>query len=153
MDIRTLTSGLAVSPQITPEDIPAIRAAGFRTIFCNRPDGEDADQPAFADIAAAAREAGLVADYIPVVSGSLSDADVSAFGAALRTAEGPVFAYCRSGTRVAMLWALHEAGTRPLREILSTAAAVGYDLTSLTPRIAAAADRPPSQKAAPTPDA
>ena len=56
MELKRLTDTLSVSPQITVSDLPAIRAAGFRVIICNRPDGEGADQPTFAEIEAAAFE-------------------------------------------------------------------------------------------------
>ena len=40
MDIRALTPTYAVSPQIDPEDLPAIKAAGYTVVIDNRPDGE-----------------------------------------------------------------------------------------------------------------
>jgi sulfide:quinone oxidoreductase len=64
MIIKAINAGLSVSPQVLPEDISAIAAAGFRSVMCNRPDGEGADQPAFAEIEAAARAAGLEAAYL-----------------------------------------------------------------------------------------
>ena len=45
MQLNKVTDALSVSPQITAEDVAAIRDAGFRAIICNRPDGEGADQP------------------------------------------------------------------------------------------------------------
>lgn len=103
MDIRTLNDGLSVCPQIAASDMPAIAAAGFRTVICNRPDGEGEDQPAQKEIAAAAKAAGIAFRYIPVVSGAMTTEDVVAFGAALRAAPAPVLAYCRSGSRSAAL--------------------------------------------------
>ncbi|RAG29806.1 class V aminotransferase, partial [Burkholderia multivorans] len=64
-----------------PADLRAIRDAGYRAVICNRPDGEDADQPAFEEIAAAARELGLDARYLPVRRDEIGDADVEAFAA------------------------------------------------------------------------
>ena len=64
MIIKAINAGLSVSPQVLPEDISAIAAAGFRSVMCNRPDGEAADQPAFAEIEAAAHAAGLEAAYL-----------------------------------------------------------------------------------------
>jgi uncharacterized protein (TIGR01244 family) len=104
--IKAINAGLSVSPQILPDDVAAIAAAGFRSVVCNRPDGEGADQPAFAAIEAAARAAGLQAAYLPVVSGQVKDADVEAVATLFATLPKPVFAYCRSGTRSATLWSL-----------------------------------------------
>jgi sulfide:quinone oxidoreductase len=106
MTIKAINAGLSVSPQILPDDVAAIAAAGFRSVVCNRPDGEGADQPAFAAIEAAARAAGLQAAYLPVVSGQVKDADVETVATLFATLPKPVFAYCRSGTRSATLWSL-----------------------------------------------
>ena len=59
MDIRKINRGLSVSPQIAPADMAELKMAGFRSIICNRPDGEGNDQPTFSEIEAAARSAGL----------------------------------------------------------------------------------------------
>lgn len=108
-DPKTITPGFAVSAQIDAADIPAIAGRGFRSVICNRPDGEDAGQPAFAEIAAAARAAGIDARHVPIRGGVASAADLAAFDAALRDLPHPVLAYCRSGTRSANLWSLHAA--------------------------------------------
>ncbi|RQS68681.1 TIGR01244 family phosphatase [Burkholderia sp. Bp8963] len=100
----TASNGFAASRQIMPEDLRAIRNAGYRSVICNRPDGESADQPAFAEIAAAARELGLDAQYLPVESGHIGDAEVDAFAAMVDALPKPVLAYCRSGNRSGMLW-------------------------------------------------
>jgi sulfide:quinone oxidoreductase len=109
MELKTLAPGVAVGPQVAAGDIAALAAAGIRAILCNRPDGEAPDQPGFAEIAAAAEAAGLEARYLPVQSGMVTDENVSDFGKALETLPKPLFAYCRSGTRSATLWALLQA--------------------------------------------
>ena len=136
MDAKTLTEGLSVAPQITAADVAAARAAGFRAILCNRPDGEAADQPGFDEIEAAARAQGMEARYQPIVSGMVRDEDADAFAAALRDLPGPVLAYCRTGTRSATLWSLSAAKTRPLPEILAATKAAGYDMNGVARRIA-----------------
>ncbi|MBU9578756.1 TIGR01244 family phosphatase [Ralstonia mannitolilytica] len=100
----TASSGLAASRQIVPADLKAIRDAGFRSVICNRPDGEGDDQPAFAEIAAAARELGLEARYLPVEPNRIGDAEVDAFGALVDALPKPILAYCRSGNRASALW-------------------------------------------------
>jgi sulfide:quinone oxidoreductase len=136
MDIRKLTAELAVSQQITAQDLPAIAQAGFRAVVCNRPDGEGADQANFSAIEAAAREQGIAAHYLPVEAGKVGDADAARFGELMRAIPKPVLAYCRSGMRAATLWALSEAGCRTLPDILGTGKAAGHDLSGLTRRIA-----------------
>jgi len=136
MEVKQLTDGLSVSAQICAGDVPAIRALGFRSIVCNRPDGEGSDQPTHEEIEAAARVAGLETRYLPVASGMVQDADAAAFATALRDLPGPVLAYCRSGMRSATLWSLSEAGRMPLARILAATKAAGYDMNGVARRIA-----------------
>ena len=106
MKITPLTPEFSVSPQIRPEDVAGIAAAGYRAILCNRPDGEDAGQPPYAAVEAAARAAGLEVLHVPVVSGAITRGDVEGFRAAVADLPAPVLAYCRSGTRCAHLWGM-----------------------------------------------
>jgi len=108
---------------------------GFQTIIANRPDGEAADQPTFAAIEAAAKEAGLNVRYIPIVPGQMTAADIEAFDTALTEMEGPVLAYCRTGTRSATLWSLSQSGKRPAAEILAATEAAGYDMSGIAGRL------------------
>lgn len=105
MDIRQVTDDYAVSGQILPADVAAIKAAGYRSIVCNRPDGEQPGQPTAAEVGAAANEAGLGFRHVPVVSGAMTQDDVSAMAEALDELDGPVFAYCRSGARSTNIYA------------------------------------------------
>lgn len=113
MQSKTISADYTVAGQISPEDVPAIAAEGFRTIVCNRPDGEAPDQPPFAEIEAAAKSAGLEFRYLPVVSGQITAEDVDAFRTAINQAPQPVFAYCRSGTRSQNLWLLARQPASP----------------------------------------
>jgi sulfide:quinone oxidoreductase len=145
VDTRTISPAISVAPQITADDIAALREGGFRSIICNRPDGEGPDQPTFHEIEAAARAAGMEARHIPVSGGIVTDADTAAFAAALREMPGPVLAYCRTGTRSATLWSLAQAGTLPLPEILGATAAAGYDMAGVVRRIANGGKTPAAQ--------
>jgi sulfide:quinone oxidoreductase len=138
MDIKKLMPGLAVSQQIAASDLQAIKAAGFRAIVCNRPDGEGSDQPNFSEIEAAAREQGIEAHYLPVESGKVGkvgDAEAALFGELMQALPKPVLAYCRTGMRAATLWALSEASSRTLPDIIAAGNAAGYDLSALARRI------------------
>lgn len=106
MPIQSLSPNFAVSPQIAVEDLPAIAAAGFKSVICNRPDGEDPGQPSFATVAQAAAKAGLQARHLPVVSGQFGQAEVAATAQLLKELPQPVLAYCRSGARSTNLWQL-----------------------------------------------
>jgi sulfide:quinone oxidoreductase len=89
-----------------------------------------------AEIEAAAKAHGLDWVYLPVASGNITDEDVERFAPMIRGAEKPVLAFCRSGTRCTILWALSSAPTLPAPEIIQRARGAGYDLSGLEPRIA-----------------
>lgn len=137
MDIRKLTPTLSVCPQISADDIAEIARLGYKTVICNRPEGESEDQPAMDAISAACQQAGLTWHYQPVISGQVTDADADQFGQLLSEAQQPVFAYCRTGTRCTCLWALSQAANTPVDTLVETAKAAGYDLNGLRPRLEA----------------
>lgn len=136
ISIHRLTDRLAVAPQPAKDDFQRIAAAGFRTVINNRPDGEEQGQLGHEDAAEAARQAGLAYHYLPVNSGEITAEDLAAFARLLNESKGSVLAYCRSGMRSTMLWALTQTRRAP-DEVLETAREAGYDLSSLRPRLEA----------------
>ena len=135
MDIRPLSTEIAVAPQIQPADVAELAAAGYRSVICNRPDGEGADQALFQEIERACAAAGLEARYLPAESGKVSDAQGEQFGQLLDALPRPVLAYCRTGTRSATMWALSQARRQPLAQILESTARAGYDLKGVVRRV------------------
>jgi sulfide:quinone oxidoreductase len=135
VQIHPLAGQLSVAAQIGVADIATLAARGFRSIINNRPDGEVDGQPASASLEVAARQAGLAYRHIPVVSGQLADAQVQTFADALVALPAPVLAFCRTGTRSTMLWALQADG--PADAILRIAREAGYDLSALHSRLSA----------------
>lgn len=131
MDIRKINDQISVSGQIAPEDVDTIKQAGFTTIINNRPDGEAPDQPGGDAISAAAQAAGLTYVEIPMGREGVTPEMIAATRAALEDSAGPVFAYCRSGTRSTTLWALSQAGKTEADTIISAAGQAGYDLSHL----------------------
>lgn len=127
---RKISESVFASPQIGTAEVLQAAAQGIRLIVNNRPEGESEDQTPGAEIEAAARAAGLGYVAIPVTHAGFSEAQVTAMAMALAQAGGPVLAYCRSGTRSTLLWALAEAsrGTNPAA-IAAQAAQAGYDIT------------------------
>ena len=112
--------------QLAVDDIDEAAASGIRLIVNNRPDGEEPGQPLSAELEAAARAAGLDYRHIPV-AGGFPPERVEAMARALE--QGPVLAFCRSGTRSTFLWALARAVRgAPAEESVAAAAAAGYDL-------------------------
>jgi uncharacterized protein (TIGR01244 family) len=129
MIMQRLDATVLVAGQIRPSDLAEAAASGIRTIVNNRPDGEEPGQPLAAEIEAAAQAAGLAYRHIPV-AGGFSDAQVEAMAEAL--GEGPVLAFCRSGTRSTWLWALARARLGDdAEELAARAASAGYDLSPI----------------------
>jgi uncharacterized protein (TIGR01244 family) len=137
MDVRKLTDSISVSPQVAIEDIKSIADAGFKTVICNRPNGESEDQPDLALIEAECQKLGLTYVSQPVISGNISDQDVEAFDQFLASAQTPIFAFCRTGTRCTMLWGMAEGSRQEAQAIIDTAANAGYDLNGIRARIEA----------------
>lgn len=137
MEPRQITEDFSVTPQITPEDVPAIAAAGFRSIMCNRPDDEEPGQPHEAAVAEAARAAGLKMCSVPFTAASMTEADVAAFRAALDEMPKPMLAYCRTGTRCTMMWSLVTYDALGPETILRATSAAGYDMSGLVAQLRA----------------
>lgn len=126
---RQIVDGVFASPQIGLAEVAAAKDLGIALIINNRPEDESPDQVPGAEIAAAAAAAGIAYRAIPVTHAGFSEPQVEAMAAALAEATGPVLAYCRSGTRSTLLWALARAahGADP-DELSAAAAQAGYDL-------------------------
>ena len=127
---RQLDDHVLVSGQIAPEDVARLRAEGVTMIVNNRPDGEDPGQPLGAQIEAAAKAAGIAYRYVPIRRG-MGPSDVEAMQEAIRECgDGKLLAYCRSGNRSALAWAVARAEEGvPLEELERCAAAAGIDLS------------------------
>ena len=126
--IIPLDQHFAVAPQITAADVTDIARAGYKGIINNRPEGEEPDQPEGDAIRRVAETLGLRYAEIPVTHAGFAHPQLDAMTSAM--ADGPVLAFCRSGTRSCMLWALAsaKAGAEPA-ELFKKAAAAGYDLS------------------------
>lgn len=135
MAMIELTPGYSVSPQIALEDVQAAADAGITLVICNRPDAEVPPELSHRSMEEAARAAGMAFVYIPVTNESLTLEQVTQQAELLAEADGPVLAYCRSGTRCSIVWAMGKAGEMPVDEILATTAKAGYQLEGIRPTL------------------
>lgn len=141
-DFRTLSESVLASPQLTLSDIETAHSLGVTTIVNNRPEGEAADQTSGAAIEFAARTAGMDYVAIPISPGNFGEAEVRAMVDTLDRANGKILAYCRTGTRSTLLWALARAAQgESLDSIAAAAAAAGYDVSPVLPAMAEWAGR------------
>lgn len=139
MKINQITPTYAVSPQILPDDCQAIADAGFKTIICNRPDVEITPDCCATAIEAAAKAAGLGFVILPLTHQTMNAENIAAHRAAIDETDGPVLAYCASGTRSSIVWSLGHAGDIPSDEIIAATTQAGYDLRGLHPQLEAIA--------------
>ncbi len=131
MRIIQLDEHLAVAGQILPEHVADIAAAGFKVLINNRPDGEEAGQPAQAEIAAAAEAAGLEYHYMPVNALNYPGPDLPAMKARFDDVERPVLAFCRTGTRCTNLW-ITSRDEDEREAAMARAVALGFDISMAT---------------------
>ena len=133
-EFKQLTDSLWASPQITVEDVERAKAEGFTHIICNRPDDEAPDQPSALEIGSAAKQHGMEFTSVPVSSAGFSLPQVDAMQDALAKGGEKVLAYCRSGTRSTLLWALAQAKAgADLEDVDRRAVAAGYNTSTIRP--------------------
>ncbi|MEO1730008.1 MAG: TIGR01244 family sulfur transferase [Pseudomonadota bacterium] len=133
---RKLSDAVFASPQIELSDIEVAKASGITLIINNRPDGEEPSAPQGEDIEEAAQAAGLSYVAIPIGHSGFSEPQIDQMIAAMDEAGGPVLAYCRSGTRSTLLWALAQAKSGEEPDTIAQAAmAAGYDVSPIRPML------------------
>ena len=111
MDIRKVNDTFSVSAQIGTDNISLIAALGFKSIICNRPDGESEDQTLFEAIESVAALAGLQTEYLPIAATGPVDADIAKFNQIFPELAKPVLAYCKTGNRSLSTWSAGQAAT------------------------------------------
>jgi uncharacterized protein (TIGR01244 family) len=131
MDIRQITPRYYVAPQISPDQMDALKEAGITRILCNRPDEEVPPALAAAAIQAAAEAAGLEFGVQPLTHSTMTEEVIAHNRELGADKDGITLAYCASGTRSCIAWALGQAGKQSANDILSAAQGGGYDLENM----------------------
>ena len=135
MEIRPITPRYAVSPQITVEDVPAIAEAGFVKVICNRPNAEVPEIMQSDAIGDAVRAAGLEYEVLELTHQTMTPENVARQRDMAENCSGPVLAYCASGTRCSVVWALGQCEQMSTDEILTATTNAGYQLEQLRPTL------------------
>ena len=131
---KRLSERVWVGPQVSLDDLDRASVQGIGRVVCNRPDGEDAGQPTAEVIAAAAEARGMDFLAIPITHAGFGEAQIAALAETLTRDDEVVLAYCRSGTRSTLLWALAEASRgRDPDELAEAARNAGYDVSPVRP--------------------
>ncbi|RLK08277.1 TIGR01244 family sulfur transferase [Ruegeria conchae] len=135
MEIRPITPRYAVSPQITVEDVPAIAKAGFVKVICNRPNTEVPPDQQSDAIGQAVRKAGMEYEVLELTHQTMTPENVALQRDLAESCSGPVLAYCASGTRCSVVWALGQCNRLSTDEILDATGKAGYSLDGLRPAL------------------
>ena len=130
-----IDSNYYVSPQISVDDVNLLAKAGFVKIIFNRPDGEVSQDLKAEVIGAAARAAGLAFDVLPLTHQTMHAKNIKAQLDLVSNVKGAVLAYCATGTRCTVVWALSQSGRRSADEILKITKQAGYNLEGLRPHL------------------
>lgn len=139
MDLRHITPELSVSPQILPHELASLAHDGYRVLINNRPDAEVGPDEDGDAMRAAAEAAGMAYRAVPFTPGQITPEMIDEQAQALAL-PGRKVAYCRSGNRSTVLWALTRAGAEPADDLIETAAKAGYDISGIAPLIHALAE-------------
>ncbi|WP_037310498.1 TIGR01244 family sulfur transferase [Ruegeria halocynthiae] len=135
MEIRPITPRYAVSPQITVEDVPAIAKAGFVKVICNRPNTEVTEDMQSDAIGQAVRAAGMEYEVLELTHQTMTPENVALQRGLAESCGGPVLAYCASGTRCSVVWALGQCDQMSTDDILDATTNAGYALDNLRPTL------------------
>jgi sulfide:quinone oxidoreductase len=138
MTIHRLTEKLYISPQISPADAAEAAKLGIRSVICNRPDGEEPGQPTAQQTADWLADAGIQSfHHQPVLAPQAGADDARQFAAQLEAADGAVLAYCRTGTRASLLWAIGQvqAGRNAAEVMAEVQQKTGLDLSPFAAKL------------------
>ena len=133
MNFSNITEDFAVTGQLAFNDSWTVSGQGFGTVINCRPDGEKPGMMMAVQAGEGAAEHGMEYHHIPVAMNGISEAMVEEFAQALDAAKGPVLAYCASGRRAVILWAIVHAGKIAVAQIVSSCAQAGHDISQLVP--------------------
>ena len=137
MSIQKLADNLYIAPQLTEADVQEAAKLGIQTVICNRPDGEEENQPSFKQVESWLKAAGIREyHHQPVVAPAINAADVAAFQNLLKSVPQPVLAYCRTGTRCSLLWSYHQVQNgASVAEVVAAAQQAGINLSNFEARL------------------
>jgi sulfide:quinone oxidoreductase len=135
MKMKKLSAHFYVAEQFTTIDIEAASVHGIKTVINNRPDDEAEGQPKSADLEKAAKDLGLHFVHIPISAKAITDQNIDDFHSTCREVQGPILAFCRTGQRSTILWALGEVKVSPVETVLAVASEAGYDLSRVRERL------------------
>lgn len=143
MSIEKIADYLYVSRQLTERTAKLVAQYDIKTVICNRPDGEEPNQPDFETVKAWLNAAGIEkVVYMPTTMEAINDAQLKEFQDMVAQSPAPILAYCRTGTRSAMLWAMNQSKRGvEVNSLIRAADLAGINLTKERERLEAVSPR------------
>lgn len=141
MAIEKISDYLYISKQLDERNIKRIaQFEGIKTVICNRPDGEEPGQPDFETVKHWLNEAGIEhVVYLPATMDTITDDTLlQEFQETVAKSPAPILAYCRTGTRSALMWALNQAKRGvEVNSVIKAADLAGVDLSKARDKLEA----------------
>ena len=134
MNIAHIDGNYYVSPQLSPDQMEEIANLGFVSIICNRPDFEVPDSIGSSVIGELANNLGIEFYVLELTPEAMTAENAEKQRSLFQKAKGPVLAYCTSGTRCSLIWAIGEAAQGvDTDSILQKTSQAGFSLQGLEP--------------------
>ncbi len=134
MNIGHIDGNYYVSPQLSPDQMEEIANLGFVSIICNRPDFEVPDSIGSSVIGEFAKNLGIEFHILELIPQAMTAENAEKQRSLFQKAKGPVLAYCASGTRCSLIWAMGEAAQGvDIDSILQKTSQAGFGLQGLEP--------------------
>lgn len=101
---KTLNAQVSVAGQMTTDKFQQLIKAGFKSVIVNRPDQEQGNTVSMAQLRQIAEQSQVSVIYQPILSGKISQTDVTEFAKYYNELPKPILMVCRSGSRSSILF-------------------------------------------------
>ena len=101
---KTLNAQVSVAGQMTTDKFQQLIKDGFKSVIVNRPDQEQGNTVSVAQLRQIAEQSQVSVIYQPILSGKISQTDVTEFAKYYNELPKPILMVCRSGSRSSILF-------------------------------------------------
>ena len=101
---KTLNAQVSIAGQMTTDKFQQLIKAGFKSVIVNRPDQEQGNTVSVAQLRQIAEQSQVSVIYQPILSGKISQTDVTEFAKYYNELPKPILMVCRSGSRSSILF-------------------------------------------------
>ena len=101
---KILNAQVSVAGQMTTDKFQQLIKAGFKSVIVNRPDQEQGNTVSVAQLRQIAEQSQVSVIYQPILSGKISQTDVTEFAKYYNELPKPILMVCRSGSRSSILF-------------------------------------------------